>query len=101
MKKYICLVFAKHPGQEKPFLFCVEPLTDIPSGTELMVDTIRGKELAVSVGKSFIVDERAMESIVTAVGAYLPLKQVIGTVNYEIVKKRTVTPIGGVDPLPF
>lgn len=82
-------------------MFCVEPLTDIPSGTELMVDTIRGKELAVSVGKSFIVDERAMESIVTAVGAYLPLKQVIGTVNYEIVKKRTVTPIGGVDPLPF
>ena len=93
MKKYICLVFARHTDNPKPFLFCVEPITDIRDGAKLYVQTMRGDSEATAIGNSFIVDERALDAIVKANGAYLPLKRVIGAVQYELVRKRNIVPL--------
>lgn len=93
MKKYICLVFARHENSTKPFLFCVEPITDIRDGTKLYVQTIHGDSEATAIGNSFVVDGRALDAVVKATGAYLPLKRVIGAVQYELVRKRNIVPL--------
>lgn len=65
-------------------MFSVDPMTDIKKGTELAVDTIKGRQKGVAVSDSFIVSEKVMQNIVDGVGAYLPLRPVVG-----IVKKVT------------
>lgn len=44
MDKYVCLIFVKHEGMERSFLFAVDPMIDIKQGTKLMVDTCKGQK---------------------------------------------------------
>lgn len=99
MKKYVCLIFAKHEESDKTYLFCVEPMADIEDEQKIMVDTCRGDQIAYAVGNSFVVDERGAESIIKAVGAYWPLKNVIGLIKPEVIRKEKFESL---DPgLPF
>lgn len=102
MKKYTCVIFAKHPGDftNKPYLFSVDPITDIKSGQQLCVSTKKGTRDAVAVGSSFLIDERGLDSLISATGAYLPLKPVIGTVEEKLVRKAVLHKLCDTD-LPF
>ncbi len=91
--KYVCLIFVKHEGMERSFLFAVDPMIDIKQGTKLMVDTCKGQKKAVAICDSFVVNERAMQNIVLATGAYLPLRQVVGIVKR--VTEERVVPLSG------
>ena len=93
MDKYVCLIFVKHEGMERSFLFAVDPMIDIKQGTKLMVDTCKGQKKAVAICDSFVVNERAMQNIVLATGAYLPLRQVVGIVKR--VTEERVVPLSG------
>lgn len=81
MKKYSCLTFAKHKGCDKAFLFCIDSIVNIKDGTELLVDTKKGQKEAVSVGGSFLADDRAVNAIATVAGATFPLKKVLGIIE--------------------
>ena len=84
MRTYRCLIFAKHDGSDKAFLFTIDPLYDVKNGQRLLVETMHGETEAMAVGDSFMADDRAVNSIVTGTGAYFPLKKVIGTVETDI-----------------
>lgn len=88
--KYVCLIFVRHKGVGQTFLFSVDPMTDIKKGTELAVDTIKGRQKGVAVSDSFIVSEKTMQSIVDGVGAYLPLRPVVGIVK-KVTEERVVS----------
>lgn len=89
MDKYVCLIFVRHKGVGQTFLFSVDPMTDIKKGTELAVDTIKGRQKGVAVSDSFIVSEKVMQNIVDGVGAYLPLRPVVGIVK-KVTEERVV-----------
>ena len=93
MDKYVCLIFVRHKGVGQTFLFSVDPMTDIKKGTELAVDTIKGRQKGVAVSDSFMVSEKAMQDIVDGVGAYLPLRPVVGIVKR--VTEERVVPLSG------
>lgn len=91
MKKYTCLAFARHDGCDKNFLFCVEPAFDLKNGQRILVDTVKGEQSATMIGDSFMVDERALKSIMLATGAYLPIKRVLGTEKRIKVEQTVVS----------
>ena len=98
MTKYIHCVFVRHKRQDKTFLFSVDGLEQLKNGTEVLCDTKKGESEGRCVGNSFIVSESALKSIAENVGAYLPLKSVVGTIETELVKQKTVKRF---DELPF
>lgn len=98
MIKYIHCVFVRHKRQDKTFLFSVDGLKQLKNGTEVLCDTKYGESDGVCVGDSFMVSESALKSIAENIGAYLPLKKVVGTIEMEIVKQKTVKRFDG---LPF
>lgn len=89
MDKYVCLIFVRHKGVGQTFLFSVDPMTYIKKGTELAVDTIKGRQRGVAVSDSFMVSEKAMQNIVDGVGAYLPLRPVVGIIK-RVTEERVV-----------
>ena len=93
MDKYVCLIFVRHKKVGQTFLFSVDPMADIKKGTELVVDTIKGRQRGVAVSDSFMVNERAMRNIVDGVGAYLPLRPVVRIVKR--VTEERVVPLSG------
>ena len=90
MKKYTCLIFAKHPNCPRPYLFCCEPIKNIQKGTRLLVDTMYGEHEAQAISNSFMVDDRALKAIANGTGAYLPLKIVIGSIEKETITRDVV-----------
>lgn len=98
MTKYIHCVFVKHKAYNRTFLFCVDSESRLQNGTEVLCETKYGETEGTCVGRSFMVSESALESIVAGVGAYLPLKNVVGIVEKELVEQRKVKRY---DSLPF
>ena len=102
MREYYCVVFARHERDNRAYLFEVDPITNIKDGEEIIVDTVKGQSGAWAVGGSFMIDKRGIESIAKAIGAYFPLKKVIGFVEYETVQNKKVIPINeNNQSLPF
>lgn len=98
MTKYIHCVFIRHTGSGKTFLFHVARESQLQNGAQVLCETKYGESEGICVGKSFIVSESALESIVAGVGAYFPLKSVVGTVETELVRE---TKVKRFDKLPF
>ena len=78
MKSVHNIVFAKHDGKSKRYLF------ELPIGAKakkhdvMRVCTKKGEANATCVCDSFIVDDHALRHIADACGAYLPLAKAIG-----------------------
>ena len=71
------IVFAKHPGDSKEYIF--ECRFRVEEGDCLIVDTKRGKQLAVATSKN----GECSEYIVKHLGAYFPLREVLMVVTEE------------------
>ena len=87
MKKYIHCAFVRHNnGFSNTYLFTVPVEEKIKANTKVICHTKRGEKEGQLVSDSFWVSEEALKSICPVVGATLPLKNVIGT-----LETRTVT----------
>ncbi len=98
MKKYIHCVFVRHKRRDKTFLFRIDGLEQLKNGTEVLCNTKYGEAEGKCVGDSFMITESALKSIAENIGAYLPLKKVVGTIEMKLVKQKTVKRF---DELPF
>ena len=98
MKKYIHCAFVLHERDERKYLFSVDSPYQLKNGTEVLCETIQGEVRGICVGNSFLVDESTLKSIVVGVGAYLPLKRIVGTITE---KMTTTIEVNRFDGLPF
>ncbi len=76
--EYYNLVFVKHVGDYKSYLFRVPMQIQLKAGEQVFVDTIQGEYMGTCISSSFIVDKYTIEQIIAGTGAYEPLKYVIG-----------------------
>lgn len=79
------VVFVKHENSTKNYLFCVPERQDLKQGDTVICRTVKGIEYGACATGSFFVSN--VEELVGAVGAYLPLKEVVGKVVKETVSK--------------
>lgn len=88
MEEFYHLVFCKHSGSGKAFLFALDPVRNLHDGDKVLVDTRKGESQALVVGDSFCVNFYALKSIAAAMGATLPLRKVIGI--YVVEEKQVI-----------
>lgn len=88
MEEFYHLVFCKHSGNGKTFLFGLDRAISLRDGDKVLVDTCKGESQALVVGDSFCVDSCALKSIAAATGATLPLRKVIG--KYVVEEKQVI-----------
>ena len=98
MTKYVHCVFVRHNEDDHAFLFSVDSLEQLKSGATVLCETIHGETTGTCMSNSFMVSESTLESIAAGVGAYLPLKSVVGTVTERYVRQKEVERF---DTLPF
>ena len=79
------VVFVKHENSEKRYLFCAPESQSLKRGDVVVCRTANGDEKGVCATGSFFVS--GIDEIVRAVGAYLPLKKVVGKVVKETTSK--------------
>lgn len=73
------IVLANQGG--KNFLFAVPKNVTLKKGDRVLCNTMRGEQDGICATDSFEVDERALKQIADLVGAYFPLKEVVGKVE--------------------
>lgn len=78
----ITIVFAEHDGDKKEYLFEVPEGMAVKNGDILLVDTIKGKQIARATGDMSTGDYT--DDILLRFGAYLPLKRVLAVAGREI-----------------
>ena len=89
------IIFAKHDGCNKEFIFEVPNGMNPKKNDILWVDTIRGETVAVAT--SDVISGCQMEQLVEKLGAYLPLKRVRTYANKELqiyIENRAYTEVG-------
>ena len=72
------LVFIKHLGDPKYYLFGVPMSIQLRKGDKVFCDTMYTRQLGECVTDSFYIDDTSKECVITGVGAYKPLKRVVG-----------------------
>lgn len=85
------LVFAKHDGCNKEFLFAVPFDMEVRKGDVLLVDTMHGRTVATATSEMF--EGKNIDEVATKFGAYLPLKevkQVAGRQIQEYLRRKTI-----------
>jgi len=92
MKNLRNLVFVKHENQDKQFLFEVPLDAQLYKGDKVFCNTRYGRSLGICETESFLVDDRVASYIIGAVGAYEPLKQILGYATES--KNYVLTPFG-------
>lgn len=73
------IVFVNQGG--KNFLFAVPKNVTLKKGDRVLCNTMRGEKEGICATGSFSVDEHALKQIADLVGAYFPLKEVVGKVE--------------------
>lgn len=68
------LVFAKHDGCNKEYLFAVPWYLEVRKGDILLVSTSKGLTIATATSEMF--EGQNIDEIAVRFGAYLPLKEV-------------------------
>lgn len=81
MTKYIHCAFVKHDLCDTPFLFSVGREENVRGGTRVECETCRGRVQGTVFGDSFMISEEALKSLCPAVGATLPLRDIVGIVE--------------------
>ena len=84
MAKYVDLVLAKTERMERPHLFQCPSWSYLSNGDQVMVETKYGKA-EMTVVAAFTADEESdyFRFIARAANATLPLKRVLGKVQYK------------------
>lgn len=91
------LVFAKHDGCNKEFLFAVPYYIEVRKGDVLLVDTMHGLQVVTATTEMF--EGRNIDEVAEKFGAYLPLKevkQVAGKQIQEYLRNKALNDISRV-----
>lgn len=72
------LVFCKHDGNNKQYLFIAPMQVNLNIGERVFVNTSYGKKEATCSTGSFYVEDTAAISIAKGCGGYFPLMPVVG-----------------------
>jgi len=72
------LVFCKHEGNNKQYLFEVSMSVSLDTGDRVFVNTIYGQKEAICTTENFYVEDEAAKAIIKGCSGYFPLAQVIG-----------------------
>ena len=72
------LVFCKHEGNKKQYLFEVSMSVSLDTGDRVFVNTIYGQKEAICTTENFYVEDEAAKAITKGCGGHFPLAQVIG-----------------------
>ena len=90
MKKYVHCAFVRHSvNPDRAFLFSVPIEENLKADTNVICYTKYGEKEGRVISDSFLVSEKALESICIAVGAKLPLKPIIGTLEKRMVTAKS------------
>lgn len=83
------VIFAKHQGSEKFYLFEVDSRQINPayikSGDTLFVDTCKGMAAVIAATNVISIYETDLENFCKMCGAYLPLKKCVEKVSREFL----------------
>lgn len=83
MNKYIDLVLVRHCEGGKALLFQAPAFSHIEAGTEVTVDTAKGKSTGLVIFGSLTVEDGSdeMKFVAKAANATFPLRKVLSTVH--------------------
>lgn len=82
------LVFIKHIGDKKCYLFEVPMSVNLKKEDKVFCDTMYARQFGECITDSFYVDDMSRMCIIAGVGAYEPLAQVVGYAVEEKVYKQ-------------
>jgi hypothetical protein len=77
-QQYYNLVFIRHKGKNKNYLFNVPLNIRLKASNTVFTATSKGESFGMCMSDSFIVGEHETACIMMGAGAYYPLKDVIG-----------------------
>jgi hypothetical protein len=80
------IVFVRHQNGCKPYLFAVPDGVTLAKDTEVICDTCKGEMPGKCFTQSIDVSRSAVEYFGPLMGAYFPLKSVVGEVRHQIVR---------------
>lgn len=82
--RYCNIIFAKHPGCNKTYIFMLPSLDNIvKKGEKIKVDTRDGEQLAVACSESIIFPNEIAKSITQAIDGYWPLAMAKSIITTE------------------
>jgi hypothetical protein len=97
---YMNLVYVRHPGCDKPFIFQMPLNQKAQAGDRFVVDTMVGRCHATAAESSFITPIETARCIVTMSGGYFPPAWVAGRLQDIVETKEVLFPVNP-DELPF
>ena len=80
------IVFVRHQGDRRPYLFAVPEGVTLAKGAEVACDTCKGETTGKCFTPSVDMSRSAVEYFGPLMGAYFPLKSVVGEVRRQIVR---------------
>lgn len=86
--KYTNIFFAKHPHNEKQYIFGLPNLdTQINRGDKLLVKCKSGEKIVVATGPNWIIPSKLAKATASAMGGYWPLAESVGKMTYVSVEQ--------------
>ena len=80
------IVFVNFQDSCKPYLFAVPDGVTLAKGTEVVCDTCKGETTGKCFTQSIDVSRSAVEYFGPLMGAYFPLKNVVGEVRRQVIQ---------------
>ena len=77
--KYTNIFYAKHPGNDKQYIFALPSLDNkVAKGDKLRVTCKSGNKTVIATSENWIVTETLAEATASAMGGYWPIAQAYG-----------------------
>lgn len=80
------IVFVRHQGDRRPYLFAVPEGVTLAKGAEVVCDTCKGETTGKCFTPSVDMSRSAVEYFGPLLGASFPLKSVVGEVRHQVVR---------------
>lgn len=81
--KYTNIFYAKHPGNDKQYIFALPFLDNkVAKGDRLRVACRDGEKTVIATSENWIVTEELAKATTSAMGEYWPLAQAYGKMEY-------------------
>lgn len=80
--KYTNIFYAKHPGNDKQYIFALPFLDNkVAKGDKLRVTCKSGEKTVIATSENWIVTEKLAKATTAAMGGYWPLAQAYGKIE--------------------
>lgn len=94
--RFCNIIFAKHPGCNKTYIFMLPSLDNIVKmGEKIKVNTKFGEQIAVAYSDNIILPNKIAKSITQAIDGYWPLAMVISVITTDTKIVQIEKPLAG------